>query len=757
MAVPVVRSPLPGYSELRWLAAGLAGVGLGWGCPELSWGECSTGCLLGALGLGMLGRVAPLKAAWRCRHLAPLLAWVSLTAGLASLQGQAGDGFGRRWLTTEPVPPSPPPYRGNLGTPLLLVQVVRQEGQGRYRARILDQFVEGGPHGIWHRGRVGTSALLRLPPHERCSSGDCVLLDARHALPLAAPTYPGQADLRTYYLSQGIATDLQLTRNAFYLRLQGHHPRATTEAGPSGATFSKSVMDLYRFKPDFPLLFGGWQERAAALMDQHLKDSVGLALSKALLLGWRADLSKELRKAFQDSGTVHLLAVSGMHVLLLYQMLQYVLKALFMGFHRLRGYRSKVYKPPLLGRFVLSSLLILGYCLLTGAAPSALRAGIGIVWIQGNQLLHGGKNAGSALAVVGLLMVVMDPLCWQDPGFQLSFAAVAGLLWGYAPLWNRLRAKNWPLPGRTLASLLGMSLMAQAATAPLCLYHFGQFPNYFLVANLILVPLATPLLVLAIAWPLGGWIPFLGPLLDGIGSLLFGWTAEISAAVSAWPGAISHHWDFRSLDLCFSGLLVGTMVLPLHLGKWHLGPRQRLSLILSVLLVWMCCRTWRQQNEALQTSVAIFGHYRQSCVLIRGPSGILWSADAAGLADSRPLKWLQKLPSIRSHPLQEGLTAGNDQGMLVAGPLQVWVGQQESWMLPESGQARRIVHLQGPGLRELSAGVDLLVLSRGALATWPTGKAPRMLVVAGGQRFGSRKRLAARACAEGIRWVDLSP
>lgn len=200
------------------------------------------------------------------------------------------------------------------------------------------------------------------------------------------------------------------------------------------------------------------------------------AVAATLILGYRADLSKETLAAYSKTGTVHALSVSGMHVGLIYLMLNWCLS--FLNSRKL----GQIFK----------NLVIIGliwyYSLLTGFSPSILRSAMMITIFILTKQLKRGNNSYNVLAFTAFALLAFNPFLVWDVGFQLSFLAVFGLVYFQPKIYNWFYFK--PKWADSLWSATAMSLAAQLATLPLSIYYFHQFPIYFIISNLfILVPI----------------------------------------------------------------------------------------------------------------------------------------------------------------------------------------------------------------------------------------------------------------------------
>ncbi|MFN3875817.1 MAG: ComEC/Rec2 family competence protein, partial [Flavobacteriales bacterium] len=224
-----------------------------------------------------------------------------------------------------------------------------------------------------------------------------------------------------------------------------------------------------------------------------------LALVKALVLGLRDELDGEQRTAFARSGTIHVLAVSGMHVGLVYAALMYALGRLGKG-ARARWAR---------GMLVLAALW--GYAGLTGASPSVVRAAFMFSLFALAGFSRRQPDHLNSLFAAAFFLLLYDPGLLTQAGFQLSFLAVLGIILFYAPL-----SRIWSPASRLLRQawgLVAVSASAQLLTAPLAMVLFKAFPIWFLPANLVVVSAVSLAVYGGAALIALSWVPLLGEAL----------------------------------------------------------------------------------------------------------------------------------------------------------------------------------------------------------------------------------------------------
>lgn len=230
---------------------------------------------------------------------------------------------------------------------------------------------------------------------------------------------------------------------------------------------------------------GSYREKVIALYRQLGFGGDELAVLSALTVGDKTDLSESVRESYSVSGASHVLALSGLHIGLLYALFFLLLKPVA---GRWRG-----------GRFLHSILLLIllwSFAFFTGLSPSVVRsAGICSMLALAAML---GRNSVSlnTLAATAWLMLFFNPVWLFDVGFQLSFLAVASILMIQKPIYRLLPVRN--KVEEYVWGLMSVSIAAQLGTAPLVMFYFSRFSTHFLLTNLVVIPLVTVILYAAV-------------------------------------------------------------------------------------------------------------------------------------------------------------------------------------------------------------------------------------------------------------------
>lgn len=367
------------------------------------------------------------------------------------------------------------------------------------------------------------------------------LVIAQPLVQIERPTIPGQFDAKAYFARQGI-------------HYQNFVPSFTYQF------ISPSNPDFFRSKA---LIFRGWLENQFL---RYLPDKNDSYLLSGLLLGLRRNLDPELKVAFSAAGISHILAVSGMHVALIFVFLQVV-------FGRLKSLKNG---NLLFSVFVLSSLWF--YALLTGLSPSVLRAVTIFSLFQLGDLLKKPSWPINSLCLATLVLMAFDSNIVYDVGYQLSFAAVYGIVSFQRPFQELVQPQNIIL--KYFWNGTSVTIAATLATFPLILYYFHQFPVYFLVANLVAVPISNGLIYAGIGLLLVSPFPpvahFVGWAIHWIVSLFI----ALVQGISHLPHATLQSIFFPVWFLVF--LFLGLIFLQVWLKVEH-APYLKMS------LVALCC------------------------------------------------------------------------------------------------------------------------------------------------------------------------
>ena len=316
---------------------------------------------------------------------------------------------------------------------------------------------------------------------------------------------------------------------------------ARESRGPSSAVYAKIL---------------GFKDKLRKSIYQNLPPPQSSILG-AMILGDKSRMSNELKEKLNIAGLRHITAVSGMHVVILSSILMSFLIGL--GFWRGQA-------------FYFSIVLIFLFVIMTGAHPSAVRAGImGGLFLLGQKI--GRKSVSSrTIVMAGALMLAVNPLLLLgDVGFQLSFLAVMGIIYLGPTLRNWLRF----IPEErfvNLRSILFMTFSAYIFTLPILIYNFGRISLVGPIVNVLVLPIVPLIMTLGFIFGLLGMIwSFLGWIFSLPAWFLLTYLLKV-------VDFFSHSWAAKTIEnvhwfwLIISYLILGCLA-------WYLNKRERLKFL----------------------------------------------------------------------------------------------------------------------------------------------------------------------------------
>jgi competence protein ComEC len=207
--------------------------------------------------------------------------------------------------------------------------------------------------------------------------------------------------------------------------------------------------------------------------------------------------------------------------------------------------------------------------------------------MESGKLLFRRHNSLNLLAVSALVQLMIDPLLVFNIGFQLSYSAVTGIL-VLGPRIEKQATTAFPKLGRKTRGALSVCLAAQLSTAPLIILHFHQFPTYFLLSNLLLLPAVSLAVVIGFSGMLLIWVPGLGQLLFGVLDFILAVIAWLSGQISSLPGAVVENYSLSDpASLIFSAMvaLLLAAFFRVEISKLNLNGALKGAWFLNVLTV----------------------------------------------------------------------------------------------------------------------------------------------------------------------------
>lgn len=337
---------------------------------------------------------------------------------------------------------------------------------------------------------------------------DLMIADVSHPVKVKASIYRDErADkLR---VGDGIKAVSLLEKPSEYADSDFDYGRYLLYHGYVATTFiyidewSKAVVDLTRLS-----LIQRTRIAALVFRDRLLRRYTDMGFSgqsyavlAAMTLGDKSSLSDRLKEDYSVSGASHILALSGLHLGIIYAILSLI-------FLRRRWQIASQ---------VLILLAIWTYVFIVGMSASVVRSAVMITVYSFVSLLNRNKMSLNTLAVAAVVILIVNPLYLYDVGFQMSFAAVFFIILFYRPVLNLMPGCVMGIPViRQIWQMMSVSLAAQIGVAPLIAFYFGRFSCYFLLTNIIVVPAATIILYGAVLMAALSFVPYLQTLLSAL-------------------------------------------------------------------------------------------------------------------------------------------------------------------------------------------------------------------------------------------------
>ena len=367
-------------------------------------------------------------------------------------------------------------------------------------------------------------ALLYLPKGEdvkRLKYGD-MLLVANRFREINPPMNPGQFNYKRY-----------LSFHNIYHQAYVPEEQWSPVGVNTGKWLWKNVLGIREYLLSFiGTEFAGSREKGVA---------------SALLLGYRDLLDDETIRAYSSTGAMHVLAVSGLHVGIIFFVLNWML-----------GFLNHTTR---LRQFVKFPILLIGiwfYASLTGLSPSVQRAAVMFSFIVAGQAMNRTGNIFSSICGSALFLLAIDPFLITEIGFLLSYSAVIGIVIIQPRLYRTLYVRNRLLDWAWQLSCV--SIAAQIATFPVGLLYFHQFPTFFLFSNLVVIPAAAIILYVGVTMFVLSPFALVGSFLANALESVIWLLNEIIAFIDRLPASlITGIYISRVETLLLYGMIIGTM------------------------------------------------------------------------------------------------------------------------------------------------------------------------------------------------------
>ncbi len=331
----------------------------------------------------------------------------------------------------------------------------------------------------------------------------------------------------------------------------------------------------------------------------------------ALTLGVKDFLSDDITKSYSSSGAMHILAVSGLHVGIIYLILNSLL--FFMDKNRL----LRVLKA------IVLIVFIWFFAFITGLSPSVRRAALMLTLIIIGQLSGRHPSIYNSIAVSAFLILLVNPLIILQVGFQLSYAAVISIVYFQPKLYRIFEINNWLID--KVWALTTVSIAAQIGTFPISIYYFHKFPVYFFLSNLIVIPAAYLIISLAIALLLFNSVGFL--------SNFFAFLLKYVLLGLNFSTQLIEQLPFSSIDnISFS--LLENILLYLLIAVWliyFINNRRMFVIYASLVLLFgfFTSRSYRKLRAGIKNELVVFNSGNTALIAIKQNKDLLLFTDSS--------------------------------------------------------------------------------------------------------------------------------
>jgi len=452
------------------------------------------------------------------------------------------------------------------------------------------------------------------------------LLTAQPLQPIRSTGNPGSFNFAEYSLRQGTTHQAYITATSYRVLPQ-----------KAEAALIKAVYIS--------------REAIITVLQQYIAGTKEAGLAEALLIGYKDDLDKNLVQSYANTGVVHIIAISGLHLGIIY----WILLTLTRPLKR----RSFMWS-----RFVVIVGGLWIFSLLAGAQPSVLRSAVMFTCLAFSTVIDRKGSVYNTLALSAFILLCGNPYWLWDAGFQLSYLAVLSILLFYKPIYNWLYFPNKALD--YIWKLAAVSLAAQLLTLPISVYHFHQFPVLFLLSNLVAVPLSSLILVGEILLCALAFAPVLAMKVGWLLQVLIQW---LNAYIERLDAVSFTVWPALSITALQTALLYVFMA---GIAVWALN-RQPKALwgALTGVLLFTTLRSFSFIQAGKQQQLIVYNIPRQQAIdIVQGRSAsfigdsTVWQNAALYNFHVQPSRILHRIAQTHLSP-HKSFTIGNKQCLIL--------------------------------------------------------------------------------------------
>lgn len=312
-----------------------------------------------------------------------------------------------------------------------------------------------------------------------------------------------------------------------------------------------------------------------------------LNLAQALVLGDRDGLDSSTNDAFANTGAMHILAVSGLHIGILMQILIKVFSFFSQWINKKRA-------------TFLALIIIWFYAFLTGFSPSIFRSVVMFSLLSIASIYGKSHSDINVLAFSAFILLLWKPFFLFDVGFQLTYAAMLGIYWFYPLLKKQFYSRYKIIQLVYEGTVIGLA--AQILTLPLTLYYFHQFPNYFILTNIALMSFSFIILSLALCLYVFFWFSSLKIFFGFLLQKVLSWMLLIVHFVDDLPSSVAYGYDLKVSNVFLMFILVVLLFVGLYFRF-----KKLLYVTLSLVLVFTAYISYNRYDAISGSFVCFLG------------------------------------------------------------------------------------------------------------------------------------------------------
>lgn len=327
------------------------------------------------------------------------------------------------------------------------------------------------------------------------------------------------------------------------------------------------------------------RERIIRMFSERGIKGERLALVSAITLGQKSMLDPEQKLNFIKAGVMHIMAVSGLHAIIISL---FVLNALFFMKRKLN-----------ILRICITILILWGFAFVTGLTPSVLRATLMFTFLQAGKLMKRPSNSINSVLASAFFLIILKPSVIFDAGFLLSYSAVTYIICFYQDFYCLYTCKSWL--GDKIWQSAAVTMVAQAGTFPLTLTLFNRFPTYFILANITIVPVSNLLIIAGCLVPLFFKIEFLSRIFAIILNFLTGLTEQMTSQAASLP-----YSTIENIGMTIPECLILTCVIFLFASFFLKKNPARIVYPLIFLILFVIAGTIREISTRTSSELIVY-------------------------------------------------------------------------------------------------------------------------------------------------------